>query len=158
MIGAILSAPLLFLAAAPAQAAPAATDERPAMSHATGTFDATITPVEPAPNAAPGAPGRMLISKSFHGGITGVSAGEMLATMEGQSGAYVALERVTATIDGRSGAFTLLHQGVVDQGAHNLSISIVPGSGSGELNGISGIFHLTIVGGEHRYDLEYSLP
>jgi hypothetical protein len=46
----------------------------------------------------------------------------------------------------------------MDAGGQELLITIVPGSGEGELAGISGVFHLTIAEGEHRYDLEYSLP
>ena len=131
----------------------------PTMQHATGTFDVTITPVQPAADAAPGAPGRMILAKTFHGGIEGAGAGEMLATMAPeQSGAYVALERVTGSVDGRAGSFALVHRGVMNKGAQELSITIVPGSGTEDLAGITGVFHLNIEGGEHRYDLEYALP
>lgn len=129
------------------------------MQHATGRFEVTITPVQPAADAAPGTPGRMILAKTFHGGIHGVGSGEMLATMAPeQSGAYVALERVTGSVDGHAGSFAMVHRGVMDKGAQELSITIVPGSGTDDLAGITGVFHLTIEGGEHRYDLEYSLP
>lgn len=83
----------------------------------------------------------------------------MLATMApGASGAYVALERVNGTLDGHAGSFALVHRGLMDKGAQELLITVVPGSGTDALEGISGVFHLTIEGGEHRYDLEYSLP
>ncbi|WP_225897036.1 DUF3224 domain-containing protein [Brevundimonas goettingensis] len=127
--------------------------------HALGTFDVSITPVQRAPDAAPDAPGRMTLKKTFHGGLTGTGVGEMLATMAGgNSGAYVAMERVTGTLEGREGTFALVHRGLMDQGAQDLLITIVPGSGTDGLAGITGVFHLTIEGGEHRYDLEYSLP
>ncbi len=133
--------------------------ETPTMQHARGTFDVVMTPVAPGPAAAPDMPGRMVIAKTYHGDIDGSGAGEMLATMaDGGSGAYVALERVTGVVGGRSGAFTLVHRGLLDRGAHELSITVVPGSGAGELSGLSGVYHLTIEGGVHRYDLEYSLP
>ena len=129
------------------------------MRHARGTFDVVITPVHPAPDAAPDAPGRMLLAKTFHGDLTGTAAGEMLATMSPErSDAYVALDRVHGVIDGREGAFTLVHRGLMDRGAQELLITIVPGSGAGGLAGISGVFHLTIKDGFHHYDLEYSLP
>lgn len=134
----------------------------PAMSavqfQATGTFEVRITPVPPEPDAPVDAHGRMSLSKTFHGGLQGTGQGEMLAVREGQSGAYVAIERFTGTLDGRSGGFALVHRGIMDAGAQELSITVVPGSGSGELTGISGVFHLTIVDGEHRYVLDYSLP
>lgn len=127
----------------------------PTMQHATGRFDVTITSVQPAADAAAGAPGRMILAKTFHGGIEGAGAGEMLATMAPeQSGAYVALERVMGAIDGHTGSFALVHRGVMNKGAQELSITVVPGSGTEELAGIAGVFRR----GEHRYDLEYSLP
>ena len=126
--------------------------------HATGTFDVSITPVPPTDGAPPDAHGRMTLTKTFHGGIEAVGEGEMLGMMSpDQSGAYVALERVRGAIDGRAGTFALVHRGVMDHGAQELSITVVPGSGTGELTGLGGVFHLTITGGEHRYDLEYTL-
>jgi len=133
--------------------------ESMALKNARGTFDVVITPVKPADDAAPDAPGRMLLAKTFHGDLTGTAAGEMLAIMNPErSGAYVALDRVRGVIDGREGGFTLVHRGLMDRGAQELLITIVPGSGSGALAGIAGVFHLTIEDGVHRYDLEYSLP
>ena len=129
------------------------------MKRARGTFDVVITPVQPAEGAASDAPGRMLLAKTFHGDLMGTGAGEMLGVLGAdRSGAYVALDRVHGVIDGREGAFTLVHRGLMDQGAQELLITIVPGSGAGELTGIAGVFHLTIEDGVHRYDLEYSLP
>lgn len=127
------------------------------MRHARGTFDIKMTPIPAEPEQSSGF-GRMRIAKTFHGDIIGTGNGEMLATMNEQhSGAYVAMERIDATINGRIGAFSLVHRGMMDEGAHDLSIAIVPGSGSGELEGISGVFHLTIEAGVHHYDLEYNL-
>lgn len=127
--------------------------------HARGTFDVTITPVQPEAGTAPDVPGRMTLSKVFHGDLAGTGTGEMLATMApGASGAYVALERVNGTLDGHAGSFALVHRGLMDKGSQELFITVVPGSGTDALEGISGVFHLTIEGGEHRYDLEYSLP
>lgn len=39
-----------------------------------------------------------------------------------------------------------------------MSITVVPGSGTGALVGIAGTFKLTIVDGKHLYEFEYSLP
>ncbi|WP_313104028.1 DUF3224 domain-containing protein [Brevundimonas sp.] len=129
------------------------------MKNARGTFEVVITPVQPAEGAASDAPGRMLLAKTFHGDLTGTASGEMLATMSPErSGAYVAIDRVHGAIDGREGAFTLVHRGLMDRGAQELLITIVPGSGAGKLTGIAGVFHLAIVDGVHNYDLEYSLP
>lgn len=129
------------------------------VQHARGSFDIIITPVEPAADVAPDAPGRMILAKIFHGDLIGTAAGEMLGTMSPErSGAYVALDRVRGVIDGREGAFTLVHRGLMDRGAQELLITIVPGSGAGDLAGIAGVFYLTIKDGVHYYDMEYSLP
>ena len=42
--------------------------------------------------------------------------------------------------------------------AQQLTIQIVPGSGTEDLVGIEGVFTLTIADGTHAYVLEYSLP
>lgn len=128
------------------------------MPTARGSFEITMTPAPAVPEAPPGAPGRMSIAKTYTGGITGSGAGEMLATMgPDQSGAYVALERITGVLDGRTGAFTVVHRGVMDAGAHELSITVVPGSGDGELKGLRGVYHLTRDEGGHHYVLDYEL-
>ena len=145
----------IFVAAALA-VTPALPVQEPVMRHARGTFDVAITPIAPGPDD-PAGYGRMRLAKTFQGDFEGTGAGEMLATLEGQSGAYVAMERVEGTIDGRRGGFAMAHRGVMDAGAQDLTITVVPGSGTGELAGITGTFHLTIEGGEHRYDLEYTL-
>ena len=128
------------------------------MSHAVGTFEVQITPIAPDADAPGGAPGRMRLAKTFHGDLQGEGAGEMLGLLKDGSGAYVAMERVSGVLEGRRGAFALVHRGVMEAGAQDLLIIIVPGSGEGELAGIAGVFHLKIEGGVHRYQLEYSLP
>jgi hypothetical protein len=46
----------------------------------------------------------------------------------------------------------------MDQGSQRLSITVVPGSGTGALAGISGEFKIAITDGKHFYEFEYSLP
>ncbi|RZJ00370.1 MAG: DUF3224 domain-containing protein [Brevundimonas sp.] len=129
------------------------------MMLARGTFDVAITPVPAEPDAAPDAHGRMRIAKTYHGDIEGVGEGEMLATMgPDQSGAYVAIERVRGRVNGREGAFTIIHRGLMDQGAQDLAITVSPGSGVGALTGVAGVYVLTLEDGVHRYALDYTLP
>jgi hypothetical protein len=80
-----------------------------------------------------------------------------LTAVEGSAG-YVAMERFTGTLHGRRGSFVLQHSGTMQRGTQQLAITVVPDSGTGELAGVAGTFHLEIVDGEHRYRLEYSLP
>ena len=89
-----------------------------------------------------------------------VGKGEMLTALTGVEGSagYVAIERVTGTLNGRKGSFVFQHAGIMSRGDQQLSISVVPDSGTEQLTGISGVFSLTIVDGKHGYVFDYSLP
>lgn len=103
--------------------------------------------------------GRVSPNKHFEGNLAATGKGEMLTALtpvKGSAG-YVAIERVTGTLDGRSGSFVFQHAGTMDRGAQQLSITVVPGSGTGALVGIAGTFKLSIVEGKHFYEFEYSL-
>lgn len=124
-------------------------------TRAKGTFDVKLTPLAKDEKAP--AINRVSIDKKFHGDIQGTSRGEMLSIFtatEGSAG-YVAIERVSGTIDGRTGTFDLQHSGIMNRGAPQLSITVVPDSGTGELKGISGRMNIDIADGKHSYDFEY---
>lgn len=82
-----------------------------------------------------------------------LSAGDPTAGAAG----YVALEFVTGQVDEAVGSFALQQFGQMIDGTQKLLYEIVPGSGTGELKGISGTLEIEVVAGLHRYDLEYSL-
>jgi len=126
-------------------------------SHAKGTFEVKISPL-PADHQTEGL-GRMSIDKQFHGDLEGASKGEMLTAMTDVKGSagYVAIERVTGNLNGRSGSFTLQHTGPLNRGAQQLSITVVPDSGTAELKGIAGSMSIQIAEGKHSYDFEYTL-
>ncbi len=65
---------MIALALAAALLAGAPTGEQ-TMQHVTGTFDVTLTPVQPSADAGPGAPGRMVLAKTFRGAIEGSGSG-----------------------------------------------------------------------------------
>jgi hypothetical protein len=125
--------------------------------HAKGSFDVTITPQETA-DEAPVA--RMLLYKEFHGDLEAIAHGEMMAAGEPLTGAgvYVAIDRVTGTLHGRSGSFLIAHRGIRNAEGQKLEIVIVPGSGTGQLAGITGTVGIEIVGKEHFYTIDYTLP
>ena len=127
--------------------------------HAAGPFEVKLTPQAPADKADAGI-GRMTIDKQLHGDLEATSKGEMLSAMSDVkgSGAYVAIERVTGALQGRSGSFVLQHTGTMNRGAPQLSITVVPDSGTGQLAGLQGRMQITIADGKHSYDFEYSLP
>jgi len=102
--------------------------------------------------------GRMSIDKQFHGGLEASSTGEMLSAITSVKGSagYVAIERVTGTLAGRNGTYTLQHSGAMTRGAQQLTITVVPDSGTGGLTGRMAIRIET--GGKHFYGFDYELP
>lgn len=124
---------------------------------AQGTFDVELTPGPPELN---GAVGRFELSKTFHGDLQGVGEGVMLSGGDPRSGSagYVAIETVSGRLGDRTGSFALQQFGMMRTGSQILHYEIVPGSGQGELTGITGSLRLTIEDdGTHRYELEYEL-
>lgn len=128
---------------------------------ATGSFEVQLTPQGDINGSEADAQmGRMALEKQFQGDLEGTGKGEMLTGMTATRGSagYVAVERVTGRLHGRSGSFTFLHRGVMSQAGQELTITVVPDSGSGELAGITGSFTIDIRDGNHFYVFEYSLP
>jgi hypothetical protein len=129
-------------------------------TRASGPFDVKLMPQAPVEGVGDPTVGRMALDKRFHGELEATSKGEMLATrteVEG-SASYVAMERVTGTLHGRSGTFALQHCGTMDRGVPQLSVTVVPDSGTGALAGLAGRMAINIEGGKHSYDFEYTLP
>ena len=127
---------------------------------ATGEFTVALKPLAFEAVDASAKLGRMAIDKQITGDLVATTQGQMLTAVADVPGSavYVAVERVTGTLDGRAGSFTLHHRGVMDRGQPNLSVAVVPDSGTGDLAGIAGDFRITIEGGKHFYTFEYSLP
>jgi Protein of unknown function (DUF3224) len=126
--------------------------------HASGTFDVQVNPAAPSDEAEGITLGRMSLGKRFHGELDATSQGQMLtAATEGNgSGAYVAIERVTGILSGRSGSFVLMHSGTMTRDGQHLSVTVAPGSGTGQLVGLAGQMAITIVDTQHRYDFAYT--
>ncbi len=127
---------------------------------ATGTFKVEMKP-QGEPAAADGVSlGRFVLGKQFDGDLVATGKGEMLTALTPVPGSagYVAIERVSGTLEGRAGSFVLQHTGTMNAGAPQLSVTVVPDSGTGELVGLSGLLHIDIRDGRHFYRLEYELP
>ena len=127
--------------------------------HVAGTFDVDLAPLELHFKGSDAKMSRMSVDKTFHGDLAGRSKGEMLAATtntEGSAG-YVAIERFTGMLAGRRGGFTLQHRGIMNRGEPELVVNIMPDSGSGELEGISGEMKIRIEHGTHFYEMEYEL-
>lgn len=129
-------------------------------SHATGTFQVNLTPQADEWNALDQGLGRMLLEKTFAGQLEGTSSGQMLSFRSATQGSagYVAVEKVTGSLGGKNGTFVLQHSSTMDRGIPNQSITVIPDSGTDELQGLSGSMIIRIEDGQHFYDFEYELP
>ncbi|HUL33944.1 MAG TPA: DUF3224 domain-containing protein [Candidatus Eisenbacteria bacterium] len=127
---------------------------------ATGTFDVKLAPLDSSVKAEENPIARYSLDKSYHGDLNATSQGEMLSggTPTKGSGGYVAMERVSGTLHGRKGTFLLQHDGTMQNNDYHLNVIVVPGSGTGELTGLSGTLQIIIKDGRHSYDLSYILP
>ena len=100
---------------------------------------------------------RNIVSKTFHGDMSGTSEAQIIAAFTGTPGSpgYVAIEHFKGSVSGRSGSFVMQHSGLMNKGDAQLTVSIVPDSGSGELTGISGTLDIENSDGQHSYVLDY---
>ena len=118
-----------------------------------GTFEVRLTPQHD-----PEAPaGRMVMKKSFDGGMKGTASGQMISKRtENGASVYYAVEEFSGELAGKSGGFTLVHSGYMDENGQKLDVTILDGSGSGELEGITGSMEILNDDSGHRYELTYS--
>ena len=127
---------------------------------ANGTFEVKLK-VQKADNkeAASAKLGRMSLEKQFHGELEATSTGEMLSvgTEVAGSAGYVAMERVNGTLHERTGSFALQHSATMTRGEPQLSVTVVPDSGTEQLVGIAGRMTIKIVEGKHFYEFRYTL-
>ena len=125
-------------------------------SIAVGTFEVKLSSIDVGDSPI----GGMSINKTFLGDLQGNSVGQMLSFRSGVEGSagYVAMERVTGSLAGRQGSFTLQHSGVMDKGASSLTVVVVPDSGEGELEGLTGMLKINVDAGKHNYNFSYFLP
>ncbi|MDN2708332.1 DUF3224 domain-containing protein [Janthinobacterium sp. SUN118] len=129
------------------------------MPQITGEFDVTITPETLSDTAAQSGLGRLSLDKRYHGALDARAQGEMLSARAGVAGSagYVALERVEGTLDGRQGSFYLQHSGSMARGTPSLSVTVVPDTGTGQLQGLHGSLAIRIADGKHYYDFTYDI-
>jgi hypothetical protein len=127
------------------------------MTHATGTFEVKLAPQDD--KSEDKTLGRMTIEKQWHGDLEGTSKGQMLTGGDASKGSagYVAIEKVSGTVKGRKGTFILQHSGTMTKGEGKLTITVVPDSGTDELQGLTGTLSIKIENGKHFYDFEYKI-
>lgn len=126
-----------------------------------GKFDVNLAPLEAYAKGENNINlGRMSIDKVFHGELDASSKGEMLSAMTAVKGSagYVAIEQVSGTLSGKQGSFVLQHFGTKQDGDNQLTLKVVPASGTGELAGLTGEMAIVIEDGQHFYEFDYGLP
>jgi hypothetical protein len=135
------------------------------MVQAKGSFDIKMTPAEPTDFEKANDIARFTSDTTWHGDFEGVSHGEMITGSTASTGsmAYVAIERMTGKLNGRQGNFTFAHRASMMKGdapsAGDLSVTVVPNSGTGELAGLTGSLMIHIdAQGKHTWTFDYSLP
>lgn len=128
--------------------------------HAEGSFDVKTTPVPSEGPIAATAIGSFALDKQYHGDLDATAKGMMLGAGKLAAGTagYVAMEQVTGKLHGKTGTFALQHFGTMQGGEAELNVRVVPGSGTGELEGIAGVMTFTNTTGKHTYALDYTLP
>src|SRR5271165_5862431 len=122
---------------------------------AKGPFEVAMTPAQADDPGDDATLGNLILEKQFHGDLEATSKGRMLTAATGiaDSAGYVAIERVSGTLHGRRGTFVLQHSALMARGIPLQSITVVPDSGTDELQGLSGTMSITIEAGKHTYDL-----
>jgi hypothetical protein len=130
------------------------------VSTAKGSFEIRMSAETLSETAHETGIGRMSLSKTYTGDLAGRSEGEMLGfrNLASGSGGYVAMETVRGTLDGKQGSFVLQHSSTMEGSSATQSIQVAPGSGTGELAGLSGQLVIHREGGRHDYVFDYSLP
>jgi hypothetical protein len=102
---------------------------------------------------------RAHVTKSFTGDLEGTGDVEYLMMYRPDGSAtFVGLERIVGRLCGKAGSFVLQRIGVFEGGQARESYSVIPGSGTAELAGLSGegssaLGHAT----EHPFALHYDL-
>ena len=127
---------------------------------ATGTFSVDLKPLDGFTHGVGGNNlARMSIEKVFQGELDAISTGEMLSASTAVKGsaAYVAIEQVVGSLNGKSGSFILQHFASMQGDKQQSNVVVVPDSGTGQLNGLSGSMKILIKAGQHHYQFEYAL-
>lgn len=99
------------------------------------------------------------VAKTYTGDIDGEAHVEYLMMYRSDGTAsFVGLERFAGRLAGRSGSFVLQRTGVFEAGQAKESYSVVPGSATGELKGLTGEGASSLGHGkEYPFTLSYRL-
>ena len=99
------------------------------------------------------------VTKTLTGDIDGEGHVEyLMAYVAEDNASLVGMERVTGTLAGKSGTFVLRRTGVYENGEAKETYTVVPGSATGELQGLKGEGKTSVGHGmEFPFELSYEL-
>ena len=102
---------------------------------------------------------RAAVTKAFTGDLEGEGHVEYLMMYRSDGSAtFVGLERIVGRIAGKAGSFVLQRTGVFEGGQAKESYSVIPGSATGQLQGLRGDGSSAVGHGmEHPFTLDYDL-
>lgn len=107
---------------------------------------------------------RAIVTKSFDGDLSGESRAELLMCRADPDdlsvgAGYVASEQFHGSLDGHRGSFVMHHWGISEVGGgQRTSGHVVPGSGTGDLDGLHGEVEISVdESGTHTLRLTYRL-
>ena len=100
----------------------------------------------------------MLIKKTYLGDMNGSGTGQMISKRtENGTAVYYAIEEFSGLVNSKNGGFTLVHNGRMSKESQSLEVTILEGSGSDELQNISGSMVIIQDANGHRYELTFEL-
>jgi Protein of unknown function (DUF3224) len=102
---------------------------------------------------------RATVVFAYQGDLVGQSSMEyVMAYREDASATVLGLERVSGQLDGKAGTFVLESRGGYADGTASGALTVVEGSGTGELAGIRGHGKSTATSdGKTAFELEYEI-
>ena len=102
---------------------------------------------------------RASVTKTYTGDIEGEGQVEYLMMYRSDGSAtFVGLERIVGQVGGRTGTFVLQRTGLFEGGQAKESYSVIPGSATGDLQGLLGDGSSAVGHGrEHPFALSYEL-
>jgi hypothetical protein len=128
--------------------------------HVEGAFEVTSWSEEPAEGLDGTAKvTRATFGQRFSGGIEADTVADVVMTYrEDGTADYLGFQRVLGELDGRKGSFVLQSIGAFDGQVARADVTVVPGSGTGDLAGLRGTGWSEVpMGTSGTYTLDYDL-
>lgn len=99
---------------------------------------------------------RASVTQSYSGALEASGTIEyLMATFRGDVSTFIGIEEIIGKLEDKSGSFLLQHNGTHEDGEAKSTFEIIPHSGTGELEGISGSGHYVASHEESTFKLFY---